>query len=149
MNEKTFPIREFIFAFLEMKIVHIDIGSSYSSQLGKRENKRFSQFRIQCCKVDKVTRLVCKVLKQNGTDLEPSTTKREKENDLRPKKSICVISQMEDLESEAKTFLWTILKEKVEFSHGTFNGFSCSMIIREIFRTFSVKYSEFYLFFQK
>ena len=31
MNEKTFPIREFIFAFLEMKIVHIDIGSSYSS----------------------------------------------------------------------------------------------------------------------
>ena len=31
MNEKTFPIREFIFAFLEMKIVHIDIGSSYNS----------------------------------------------------------------------------------------------------------------------
>ena len=128
MNEKTFPIREFIFAFLEMKTVHIDIG--------KRKNKRFSQFRIQCCKVDKVTRLVCKVLKQNGTDLEPGTTKREKENDLRPKKSICVISQMEDLESEAKTFLWTILKEKVEFSHGTFNGFSCSMIIRDLLNIF-------------
>lgn len=68
--------------------------------------------------------------------MEPGTTKREKENDLRPKKSICVISQMEDLESEAKTFLWTILKEKVEFSHGTFNGFSCSMIIRDLSNIF-------------
>ena len=75
--------------------------------------------------------------------------KREKENDLWLKKSISLISQMGDLASEAKTFPWTVWRKKVEFSHGTFNGFLAldsvkSIIIPFKFSILKTSY-EFYL----
>ena len=66
--------------------------------------------------------------------------KREKENDLWLKKSISLISQMGDLASEAKTFPWTVWRKKVEFSHGTFNGFLALDSVKSIKMPFNFSF---------